>query len=74
MIPEGEGILVADDPREFAARVIRLLQDAEWRAEMARQARGAVEANYRWETQMAALDRVIASATSQANQAGRVQA
>jgi spore maturation protein CgeB len=51
---------VADDPKEFAKHVVRLLQDGKFRAEMARKARAAAEANYRWETQMAHLDQVIA--------------
>lgn len=62
VIPNGLGILATDDPREFAGHVVRLLRDADWRAEMARQARGAAEANYQWETQMAGLDRIVAAA------------
>jgi glycosyltransferase involved in cell wall biosynthesis len=60
-IPDGEGILTADEPEEFARHVVRLLRDQPFRAAMARKARTAAEANYRWETQMACLDRVIAA-------------
>jgi glycosyltransferase involved in cell wall biosynthesis len=65
VIPEGEGILVADRPNEFAGHVVRLLRDADRRAEMARRARAAAEANYRWEGQMGRLDEAIASILSQ---------
>jgi polysaccharide biosynthesis protein PslH len=64
VIPEGEGILVADRPEDFAGHVIGLLRDADWRSGMARRARAAAEANYRWDVQMARLDRAIASALS----------
>ena len=65
LIPEGEGILATDNPREFAQHVVRLLRDASWRAEMGRKARAAAEANYQWETQMSYLDQVITAAVSQ---------
>jgi len=64
VVPDGEGIAVADEPTEFAAHIVRLLRDDEWRAAMARRARAGVEANYRWEVQMAALDHVIAEVTA----------
>jgi sugar transferase (PEP-CTERM/EpsH1 system associated) len=60
-IAQGEGILGTDNPREFAEHVIRLLQQDDWRADMARRARTAAEANYRWEAQMARLDQVVAA-------------
>src|SRR5262249_15796605 len=60
-VPEGEGILAANDPDEFAEHVVRLLRDGALRAEMARKARAAAELNYRWETQLACLDRVVAA-------------
>ena len=34
-IPCGEGILATDDPKEFAAHIVRLLRDGEYRALMA---------------------------------------
>jgi sugar transferase (PEP-CTERM/EpsH1 system associated) len=63
-IPAGEGLLVADEPEAFAALVVRLLHDAAFRTDMARQARAAAEMHYRWADQLAALDRVVAHATS----------
>jgi sugar transferase (PEP-CTERM/EpsH1 system associated) len=67
VIPDGQGILATDSPGEFAGHVIRLLRDSQWRAELARKARAAAEANYRWETQLARLDQVVAAAVSQAS-------
>jgi glycosyltransferase involved in cell wall biosynthesis len=49
---------------EFARHVVDLLWDSTRRAEMARRARAAAEANYRWEDQLARLDQVIAAAVS----------
>ena len=60
-IAQGEGILGTDNPRKFAEHVVRLLRHGDWRADMARRARAAAEANYRWEAQMARLDQVIAA-------------
>lgn len=64
VIPEGEGILATDDPKTFAGHVVRLLRDGNYRAAMARKARAAAEAHYRWDRQMAQLDQVIAAVTS----------
>jgi polysaccharide biosynthesis protein PslH len=61
VVPHGEGILVADDPVEFAEHVVRLLRDGVFRAEMASKARAAAELNYQWEAQLACLDRVVAA-------------
>ena len=63
-IPAPECILATDDPRQFAEYVIQLLRDAQWRAELGRKARAIAETEYRWEAQMARLDRVIATAVS----------
>ena len=60
-----ECILATDDPRQFAEYVIQLLRDAQWRAELGRKARAIAETEYRWEAQMARLDRVIAAAVTQ---------
>ena len=61
VIPNGDGILTANDANEFAGHVVRLLREGDFRTAMARKARAAVEANYQWATQLAALDRVIAA-------------
>ena len=64
-VPDGEGIFVADDRDEFAEHVVRLLRDGAFRAQMAGKARAAAELNYRWETQLACLDGVIAALSPQ---------
>ena len=61
VVQDGEGILTADDPGEFAGHVVRLLSNNALRAGMASKARAAAEANYRWDGQMASLDQVIAA-------------
>ena len=62
-VPQGAGILVSDDAAEFAEHVTRLLQVATFRMAMAGKARAAVETMYRWETQLTALDSVVAAVT-----------
>jgi sugar transferase (PEP-CTERM/EpsH1 system associated) len=62
---DGEGILVAGDRDEFAEHVVRLLRDGTFRAQMAGKARAAAELNYRWEKQLACLDRVLAALSPQ---------
>jgi glycosyltransferase involved in cell wall biosynthesis len=59
VVPAAEGILATDNAQEFARNVIDLLRDSNRRAEMARRARAAAEAKYRWEVQLARLDQVI---------------
>jgi polysaccharide biosynthesis protein PslH len=61
VVPDGEGIVATDDPEEFAVHVVRLLRDGAFRATMASKARAAAELNYRWDVQLACLDRVIAA-------------
>jgi sugar transferase (PEP-CTERM/EpsH1 system associated) len=64
VVRAAEGILATDDPQEFARHLIDLLGDSNRRAEMARRARAAAEANYRWEDQLSHLDQVVATAIS----------
>lgn len=63
VIPQGDGILAADEPGEFAAYVVRLLTDPAYRSEMSKRGRAAVEENYTWALQLAKLDRVISAVT-----------
>ena len=60
----GEGIVAADDAGEFARHVIRLLREPDYRSAMAAAARAAVERDYSWDQQLAALDAVIAEVCS----------
>jgi sugar transferase (PEP-CTERM/EpsH1 system associated) len=57
-------LLVADRPAEFADAVVRLLEDAALRRQTGERARACVEANYRWETQLSRLDRVVADVSA----------
>lgn len=59
VIGEGDGILVADDPAEFAEHAIHLLQDDQYRGLMGRKARAVVEERYRWDDQLQQLDLII---------------
>jgi sugar transferase (PEP-CTERM/EpsH1 system associated) len=59
VIGEGEGILVADDPVEFAEHAINLLQDDQYRELMGRKARAVVEEKYTWDDQLQRLDLII---------------
>jgi polysaccharide biosynthesis protein PslH len=72
-VPDGEGILAADDRDEFAEHFVRLLRDGAFCAQMAGKARAAAELNYRWETQLACLDRVIAALSPQPAPSARLE-
>jgi glycosyltransferase involved in cell wall biosynthesis len=58
------GLYVADEPDEFAARVLALLGDSELRAGAGRAARAAVERHYSWQRQLAGLDAILESVTA----------
>ncbi|MBV9203395.1 MAG: TIGR03087 family PEP-CTERM/XrtA system glycosyltransferase [Alphaproteobacteria bacterium] len=64
LVAEDDGVLVSDDPRTFASHVVDLLRDGGRRVELARRARAAAEANYRWEDQLSRLDQVVATLVS----------
>lgn len=55
----GEHALVADDPREFAESVVRLIRDDEIRSKLASQGRRLVEECYSWPPILSRLDRVL---------------
>ena len=65
VVAAGAGILTADEPREFAGHVLHLLREEKFRLDMARKARAAAEANYRWDVQMTSLDQVIAGLSAE---------
>lgn len=46
---DGRHLLIAEEPQEFAAAVVRLLRDAELRRRIGREAREFVLHHYRWE-------------------------
>jgi sugar transferase (PEP-CTERM/EpsH1 system associated) len=57
----GRDLLVADEPAEFAAQVVRLLKDQKLRRRMGQAARAAVERSYSWEARLADLETTIKS-------------
>jgi sugar transferase (PEP-CTERM/EpsH1 system associated) len=61
---DGKDLLVADRAADFAAAVVRLLQDEGLRTRLGRSARAFIEKNYRWETQLVHLDAVLAAVTA----------
>jgi glycosyltransferase involved in cell wall biosynthesis len=48
-VTSGHDILIADEPAEFADRVVHLLRDADLRERLARNARRLVEIRYDWQ-------------------------
>jgi glycosyltransferase involved in cell wall biosynthesis len=64
VVPAKECVFATDDPQAFARHLIDLLRDSDRREEMARRARVAAEANYRWEVPLSRLDQVIATTIS----------
>jgi glycosyltransferase involved in cell wall biosynthesis len=63
LVPKEQGVLVSDNPREFAEEIVCLLRDGDYRSAMARRARVAAETHCRWEEQMSHLDQVIEAVT-----------
>jgi sugar transferase (PEP-CTERM/EpsH1 system associated) len=61
----GQELFAADTAAEFADATVRLLTDEGLRRRAGAAARACMEANYRWEYQMARLDRVLAAVTSE---------
>jgi sugar transferase (PEP-CTERM/EpsH1 system associated) len=68
----GEHLLVADDPRDFAAAVSRLLQDPIEAARLARAGRELVESRYDWRTALVGLDRIYSADLAGAQPGGAV--
>jgi glycosyltransferase involved in cell wall biosynthesis len=60
----GKEVLVADAPEQFAAHIIRLVEDAPWRNSLARQGRRRMEENYGWEAILAKLHQLVESLNS----------
>jgi glycosyltransferase involved in cell wall biosynthesis len=49
-VPDGEAILIADDPAEFADAVVTLLDTPDRRERLAEQARALMMDEYSWAT------------------------
>lgn len=60
---DGEQMLTADSPAEYAAAIIRLLSDREERARLANGGRQCVLANHSWPASMQKLDDIVARVT-----------
>ena len=48
-VKDGENILIANTPKEFARKVIVLLNDSKLRRKLGRNARETVESGYSWD-------------------------
>jgi polysaccharide biosynthesis protein PslH len=56
---DGEHLLLADDPHEFADATTRVLRDEELRRRLAANGRRFVVANYDWHTQVSRLEKLL---------------
>jgi len=59
-VQHGENIMLADDPEEFARRVVELLRDPVQRRRVGHTGRRLVEQNYSWSSVSARFDTVLA--------------
>ncbi len=59
---EGEGVLPADDAKEFAAKVVQLLNDPAMASRIGKKGRKLVENRYVWNDQLARLEALIEEA------------
>lgn len=62
-ITPNEDIIIADNPNEFAERVIQLLNDEELRGRISKNARKLVEKKYSWEIMSEKFHKVLILAT-----------
>jgi glycosyltransferase involved in cell wall biosynthesis len=62
-VRDGETALVADDPAEFAERVVRLLKEPGLRQKIAANARLHVARNFGWDRSVRALNTVLEKVT-----------
>jgi glycosyltransferase involved in cell wall biosynthesis len=63
-VADGVNILIADEPKEFAAKVVQLLESAELRRKLAGGGRHLVMSKYNWRTTGQKLDALIEWAAS----------
>lgn len=70
-VTDGENILIADDPADFARAVLRLLGDATLRAKLSANGRRLVEERYSWEAIGARLDRLLDRVAAHCTQMGK---
>jgi sugar transferase (PEP-CTERM/EpsH1 system associated) len=71
----GENIIVANEPAEFAHRVVELLKNPSLRQRLATNARQLIEKKYTWEISVRQLERIYEAAiTAHALKRGNMQA
>ena len=63
-VTHGQNILIADDPREFARSVVRILRDRELAARLGRAARSLVERHFAWKTAASQFETILQETVS----------
>jgi sugar transferase (PEP-CTERM/EpsH1 system associated) len=58
-VTHGQNILIANDPREFARSVVRILRDRELAARLGRNARALVEKHFAWKTAASQFETIL---------------
>jgi glycosyltransferase involved in cell wall biosynthesis len=68
-VVDGEHLLIAANPRQFAENVLRLLSDARLRRQMALRARRVTERRYNWEIVSKRMENVLCSLVEESDKA-----
>lgn len=55
----GSPLLAAENPRDFAGQVVRILEDSQYRRRLAHAGRQLIEAHFQWDQVLAPLDRIL---------------
>ncbi|HLK18078.1 MAG TPA: glycosyltransferase [Bryobacteraceae bacterium] len=66
-VTHGRDILIADHPQEFAAAVVRILQDREFSASLGRAARALVEQRFTWKAAATQFETILENAVGRAS-------
>lgn len=57
--PSNSPLLAAESPRDFAGQVVRVLEDSQYRMQLAHAGRRLIEARFQWDQVLAPLDRIL---------------
>ncbi|MGA8183941.1 MAG: glycosyltransferase [Terriglobia bacterium] len=57
--PANSPLLAAESPQEFADQVLRILEDSQYRMQLAHAGRQLIEARFQWDQVLAPLDRIL---------------
>ncbi len=57
--PANSPLLAAESPQEFADQVLRILEDSQYRMQLAHAGRRLIEARFQWDQVLAPLDRIL---------------